>query len=195
MESRRQNRRIWSSPVPTSTSRIPLKMEQFSQSACCTLAEDLGHLKGQEKSHNWVGLKEEKKEKEKTGLVPAPLVGAEGQKVPALRKPPYHWADQLGQKRSFRSLEESTATDSVTGRTDYKTNMDVPLCSPACSSLSCCLLMWRGLGAGMWGLEVDTRRRQLLAVKRQPARMGVRSSTTGNVPGRSLGPKEAGHHC
>ena len=54
-------------------------MEQFSQSACCTLAEDLGHLKGQEKSHNWVGLKEEKKKK-RNGMVPAPLMGAEGQK-------------------------------------------------------------------------------------------------------------------
>ena len=38
---------------------------------------------------------------------------------------------------------------------------------------------------GVW--RVDTGRRQLLAVKRQPTRMGVRSSTTGNVHGRSLG--------
>ena len=38
-----------------------------SQSACCTLAEDLGHLKGQEKSsHNWVGLKKEKKKQNGT---------------------------------------------------------------------------------------------------------------------------------
>ena len=72
MESRRQNRRMWSSPLPTSTSRIHLQMEQFSQG---TLAEDLGHLKGQEKSHNWVELKEEEKKK-RDGMVPAPLVGS-----------------------------------------------------------------------------------------------------------------------
>ena len=66
--------------------------------------------------------------------------------------------------------------------------MDVPFCSPACSSLSCVSVdVEKGwvLERGVW--RVDTGRRQLLAVKRQSTRMGVRSSTIGNVHGRSLG--------
>ena len=59
---------MWSSPLPTSTSRIHLQIEQFSQSTCWTLAEDLGHLKGQEKSpRKRVGLKKEKKKRKQDG--------------------------------------------------------------------------------------------------------------------------------
>ena len=42
--------------------------------------EDLGHLKGQEKSpHNRVGLKKEKEKKRRNEKGPAPLRGAEGE--------------------------------------------------------------------------------------------------------------------
>ena len=56
---------------------------------------------------------------------------------------------------------------------------------------SCIFCCSQGQGAGTWGLESGHKERQLLAVKRQPARMGVRSSTTGNVPGRSPGPQRS----
>ena len=51
-----RSRRTWSSFLPTNASRLHLQMEQFSQSTCWTLTEDLGHLKGQERSpYNQVG--------------------------------------------------------------------------------------------------------------------------------------------
>ena len=86
-ESRWRTRRTWNSPLLTSTSRIHIQMEHFSQSTCWTLAEDLGHLKGQEKSpHNQVGWKKEKK-KRGNDKGPAALVGSwRWGEVPALRK-------------------------------------------------------------------------------------------------------------
>ena len=138
------------------------KMEQFSQSTCCTLAEDLGHLKGQERSPcNGVGRKKEKGKKgrgEEVGWDLHPWWGAEGEeRFPHLGKPPHWWEDQLGLKGSFRGLEESATTSLCRQDRVRPTQMVLTtalctpswdMCLPVCTEAGC----WNmGFGEQTWG--------------------------------------------
>lgn len=65
-ESISQNRRSRSSPLPTNTARIHLQAERSSQVTYGTMAGELKHLEGQEKSlHNRVGWKRLKKKRQR----------------------------------------------------------------------------------------------------------------------------------
>ena len=83
-------------------------------------------------------------------------------------------------------MEESTATGLwQEGQTE--TYPDGPCHSPACPSLRHVSISVDGgwvLKRGVWG--ADPGRALLLAVRRQPEGMGVRSSATWNAPGGSL---------
>ena len=73
----------------------------WSDLAAAAAAEDLRHLKGQERSpRNWVRQRKEegKRKRRGSGLGPVLLGGAEGKKrFQHARKPSYWWGDQLGQ--------------------------------------------------------------------------------------------------
>ena len=101
-------------------------MEQFSQNTYWTLAEDLKHLKGQERAlRNQVGRRGEKKRKWDGTYAP----GSELKrgKVPAPWEAP---SDRLGQKGSFRGAEES-ATTSLWQAGERPAQTVVPLpCAP-----------------------------------------------------------------
>ena len=124
----------------------------------------------------------EKGRGEEAGWDLHPLWGAEGEeRFLYLGKPSHWWRDQLGQKGSFRGSEESPATGLwQAGQSETCTG---GLCHiPACPRL-------RQVSAGVhggWVLEhgvwrAEPGRGLLLAVRRQPEGMGVRSYITGNA--------------
>ena len=83
-------------------------MQQFSQNTGWTLAEDLGHWKGLQRSlHNWVGCKKEGRRRGGgSRMGPAPRArGTEAEKrFPNSGKPPLWRGNWLGQKGSIWSF-------------------------------------------------------------------------------------------
>lgn len=149
--SKWQKRRSWGSPFPISMSRIHLQVEQFTQSACWTLAED---LKRKRSSHNWVEQKRERGEKEKkeTRWV-ASLVGGE---LKEGRR--YHTREASSSPVRYTKIEQgvSGATRrkcsswSVSGRTEWDLHRWSVLqpCMPQPETyIHHC---WWGLGTEAW---------------------------------------------
>ena len=142
-------------------------MEQFSQSTCWTLAEDLVHLKGQERSlHNQVGWKKEGKRKVRgRGKRPMPVAGgAEGEeRFPHPGKPPHQRGGKLGQKGSFGGYWRRVQP-LVCGRQDRvgPTQMvrATGLHPPA---WEVCTPMWTGRGWVLMG-SLESRPRERIAV-------------------------------
>ena len=78
-ESISQNKRSRSSPLPTNTARIHLQAERSSQVTYGTMAGELKHLEGQEKSlHNRVSRNRLKKKKAEEDQDPCPREEAAG---------------------------------------------------------------------------------------------------------------------
>ena len=122
----------------------------------------------------------EKERGEEAGQDLCPRWGAEGEeRLLHLGKAPHQRGDQLGQKGSLGGSEESPAT-SLWLSGQRETYTDGPCHSPACPSLR---RVSTGAHGG-WGLErgvwrADLGRGLLLAVRRQPEGIGLRSSCPG----------------
>ena len=184
-KSRWKNRRTWNLSLFTSASRIHLQKKQFSQSTCWTLVEDFEHLKKTRNyPHNKVGQKKGKGNQKGS----ATLMGSwRWEEFSTLRKIPSQWGNQLGQKEIFMGLKENAA-DSQWKAGQSKNCVHGPCCSPANPSLSCVSLV------AEWGLvlksgvcSADPERGQLLAVKKQPEGIRVKSSITRKVCRQSPG--------
>ena len=147
-ESRWQNRKTWSWPLHTSTSGLHLKMEQFSQNTCWTLAEDLEHLKGQEESpRDWVGWKKGNRTEH------APLWRELKERRGSHTQGSRVTGREIIWDRDRVSGTQRRVQQLVCGRTEwdlYRRSMPQP-CVPQPEKGVC----WcgGGLGAGMWGME------------------------------------------
>ena len=116
--SRWQNKRTWNSPLFTNTSRIHLQMEQISQSTCWILLEDLGHLKGQEKSpHNQVGLEKEK-QKEEMRRDQHPWGELKVRRASCTQRSPLTVGKSAGTQRELWGVRGECSNWSVEGRTE-----------------------------------------------------------------------------
>ena len=134
-----RSRRTWNSSLPTNAARIHLQMEQFSQSTCWTLAEDLRPLKGQERFLcNKVGWKKEegKRKRRGRGTGPAPLAGSwRREEVPTLGEAPSLVGRSVGTERQLWELSEESAATGLWQAGQSETYTDGPYHSPACLSL------------------------------------------------------------
>ena len=151
-ESWRRCSRMWSSSLPTNASRIHLRTEQFSQSTCWTLAEDFGHLKGQERSPcNQVGWKKEDGKRKRRGsrMGPAPPVGRwRWGNAPASGEPPSPAGRSAGTEGEPQGLEGEPSNQSAAGRTEWDLHRWSVPC-PVHPSLR-----WASASAhGGWGLQ------------------------------------------
>ena len=107
-ESKWQNRRMRNLPLLTRMPKIHLQLGQFSQSTCWTLAENLGHLKGEEKSPpSQVGWKKGKKKVGRDGTSGGEL---KVRRRSQTQESPLTAGNQLGQKGTFNGLEGNAAT-------------------------------------------------------------------------------------
>ena len=155
LHSRQGSSRTWNSPPPTNTSKIHLQMEQFSQNTYWTPAEDLKHLKGQERSlRNQVGRQEKKRG---SGTGPAHLGGSwKRGKVTALWEAPSLAGGSARTEKELQRLIGECSTRFVAGRTER----DLHGCPCHCPVHPSCLLggflcqppPQQALGAGISGL-------------------------------------------
>ena len=163
-------------------------MEQSSQSTCWLLAEDLGHLKEQERSsYNWVGWKKEgKRKRRRIRMGPAPLVGS------------WRWGEVPASGEDFSLVGRSAGTEGrasgvwrraqqpVCGKQDRvrPTQWSTPQpCTPQPEMRVCqCVWGWV-LEHGVW--RADPARKMLLVVRKQPEGMGLRGSANKNACGGS----------
>ena len=163
-------------------------MKQFSQSTSWTLAEDLGHLKGQERSpHNRVDERKKKGnrrgEEEGWDLLPWWANWRRGE-VPASEEAPLPAGRSIGTEGELQGLSEESAAIGLWQAGQSETYTDGLCHNPACPSL-------RRVSTGAhgdWMLEHGVRRANLgrgllLSVRRQPEGTEVRKSTTRNACG------------
>ena len=166
-------------------------MERFSQSTSWTLAEELRHLKGQERSpHNQVGWKkeEEKRKRRGSGTGPAPL-----RRGLLKERRGYHIQGSLltgeeirwDRRGALGAIRGEHSNRSVAGRTEWDLQrgfMPQP-CMPCLRHVSTGVDGGWVLECGVW--KANLGRGLLLAARRQPERTRVRKSTTGNTCGGS----------
>ena len=141
-ESRRWNSRMQNSSLLTSTSRIHLQMEQFSQSTCWTLVEDFRHLKGQEKSPH----KRKRKRKRNQKRDQQPWWEAESEQRPLHSENTPH-SGKISWDRKGPSGDQRRKQWTVYGRQN-KVRTECMVCAAAMhtSAWVMCLLLQKGDG-------------------------------------------------